>query len=402
MLRRSLLAVLAAALLAPAAAVAQISIPPGLTPPAPPRTTPVGFPQDAGPHDESTIEWWYYNAFLTTESGRKVAVVASFFRTGIGAQKGHYFIYALTDLDAKTKQTGSVLDAANLRLLQGYLPLVAAQRPNDPRPMQMLALLQKGTLPKPHRGLKETAALTPSPFSIAMGGGTLKQASPDARTWKATIQGDDFSIDLTLTQPATGSRPPMLVGGEGKTGLTRPDDMFYVSLTRMNATATLTQKGKTEKATGDGWLDRQWGTSWVVGDNGWDWWGLQLSDGSDLIVYRVKDNKTGKILRAEATLLKPDGTQIVDTAPTFAADPARWKDPVSGIAYPQKWSVRVPKAGLTLEITPAFASQTIPVLGIGDAIWEGVVTVSGANGISGRGYMELVGYRAPQSAPKKP
>jgi hypothetical protein len=54
-------------------------------------------------------------------------------------------------------------------------------------------------------------------------------------------------------------------------------------------------------------------------------------------------------------------------------------------------------------MSPAFADQTIPVIGIGEAIWEGVVNVTGtgANGTraSGRGYMELVGYRpAPKIA----
>jgi len=360
------------------------------------RTTPVGFPQDAGPHDASTIEWWYWNSFLTTESGKKYAVVASFFRTGLTPdKKGHYLIFSLADLETNTKTAYSYLDKANRQLLQAYLPLVAMRDPNDPRPMQLLASLQKNELPAPHRSLPGVAEVTTGTrFRIAFDKNTLTQTSDDSRTWQATLAGDDFALDLSLAQP---TRPAMLVGGEGKTGLNRPDDMFYASLTRMASTGTLTIKGKTEKVTGTGWLDRQWGGSWIVGDNGWDWFGVQLDNGADLIVYRVKDNKTGKILRAEATLLKPDGTQIVDKKPTFTASGELWRDPASKISYPRVFRVAMPGAGYDLTFTPAFDAQTIPVIGIGDAIWEGVVNVTGTGPdgkpVTGQGYRELVGYR---------
>lgn len=403
--RHTFLATAALLVLAAPEAGLRAQAPPA--PAAPPiRTTPVGFPQDVGPHDSSAvIEWWYYNAFLTSRAtGKKYAVVASFFRTGPGTQKGHYLIYALADLDKKTKATGSILDKTNRDLLRAYLPLAAQLRPGDARLERLVAALQKGELPVPHRALATSAALSSSPaepFAIALGANRLRCVGADGRTWKATLNGDDFSLDLTLRQPA---RPPMLVGGAGKTGLARPDDMFYVSLTRMAAEGTLRRKGgKPEAVVGSGWLDRQWGTSWIVQNTGWDWFGLQLSDGSDLIVYRVRDNATGAIRRAEATLLRPDGTQIVEAAPVFAASGA-WKDSQSGIVYPAAFRLTLPALGLTLTTTPAFPDQTIPVVGIGDAIWEGVVNVTGQTragaAVTGRGYSELVGYRAfPQPTP---
>jgi predicted secreted hydrolase len=320
-----------------------------------------------------------------------------------GTQKGHYLIYALADLDKKTKTTGSILDKANRDLLAAYLPLAAQLRPDDPQLAGLAAALQKGELPAPHRALETSAVLSSSasePFAITLGANRLRCVGADGRTWKATLKGDDFSLDLTLRQPA---RPAMLVGGTGKTGLARPDDMFYVSLTRMAAEGTLRGKGgKPEAVSGTGWLDRQWGTSWVVQDTGWDWFGLQLSDGSDLIVYRVRDNATGAIRRAEATLLRPDGTQVVDSAPVFAPSGA-WTDRASGIVYPATFRLTLPALGLSLTTTPVFPNQTIPVVGIGDAIWEGAVNVTGRTragaAVTGRGYSELVGYRAPRRQP---
>jgi len=192
--------------------------------------------------------------------------------------------------------------------------------------------------------------------------------------------------------------PPMLVGGDGKTGLDKPDDMFYLSLTNMAATGTLTVGGKSEAVTGVGWLDRQWGTSWVVRNNGWDWFGVRLDDGSQLIVYRVTDNNTHKTLRAEATWLTNDGVLKLEKKPVINGRKP-WRDTKTGIVYPGVFDISLPTLGMSFTVTPAFPDQTIPVIGIGDAIWEGVVSLYGrrANGevLSGQGYMELVGYSAP-------
>lgn len=377
------------------------------------RTTPVGFPKDAGPHDNAAaIEWWYFNAFVTGESGHKWAVVGSFFRTGFpGGKKGHYLIYSLIDLDAGEKQAYSVLDQNNVALLKTFASAQALQNPSDPRPLQLLGQLKNNRLPPPHRMSGTNAVVKTAPvFSVALENNTFSQTAPDARTWQADLSGEDWTLNLTLTQEP--SRPPMLVGGNGKTGLKTPDDMFYVSLTHMEASGTLTQNGVVDKVQGTGWVDRQWGTSWVAQNNGWAWWGVQLSDGSDLIMYRVRDNATGKILRSEATLLRKNGTQAVEKKPVFALLPgvedARWLDEETHISFPLRWQITLPTLGLTLTTTPAFSSQTIPVLGIGDAIWEGVVKVSGTSGtdkgrstpVTGQGFMELVGYKPTSSGGK--
>ncbi len=378
------------------------------TAPKPLPANTIGFPQDAGAHDaNAVIEWWYFNAFLKTESGKSYAVVGSFFRLGLQpTKKGHYLIYSLTDLDEKrVVADGSVLDKANAALLQSYLPLVAMSRPDDPSILPLLAALQKNELPAPHRVTAgETQIRIGAPrFGIFMDDRKylFAQQSDDARKWKAELTDPAFSASLTFDQPKA-VRPPMRVGGEGKTGLGSPDDMFYVSLTRPAVRGTLTVGSKTEIVTGNGWIDRQWGRSWAVGDNGWDWFGVQLDNGEDLIVYRVKDNSTGKVLRAEATLLRPDGTQTVDKSVTFTPS-GGWLDPKSGITFPQVFAVTMENIGYALTFTPTFDAQAIPTLGIGTAFWEGVVDVTGTakdgSAITGRGYRELVGYK-PKPAPK--
>jgi predicted secreted hydrolase len=358
----------------------------------------VGLPQDAGPHDLSaSVEWWYFNTFCRSETGRNIASVGSFFRTGLAAnRKGHYLIYALSDLDTKEHQAFSILDRQEINLLMATLPLVTQQRPDDPRPFRLLKLLQSGELPPPHRNLHANAMVQKRGlFSIAFDNNSLAQLSEDGRSWKVQLNGDDWALDLDLSQP---ERPPMLPGGKGYTGIKHPEDFYYLSLTRMKATGTLTSNdGVVEKFTGDGWLDRQWGSPDFITSYGWDWMGLQLDNGDDLILDRIRELGTGKIVKYRATLMTKEGKQIVE--PNMELKPVGdfWRDPESHISFPSRFEVVLPEIGYKLTVSAMFPDQAIPVIGVGDAIWEGAVKVEGTTKegglVTGRGFMELVGYR---------
>lgn len=372
----------------------------------PVRTTPVGFPQDAGPHDNvSSIEWWYFNSFLTTDDGRKLAVVGSFFRVGLpGQKKGHYLIYSLTDLTAKTRTAYSVMDRQSFLLLRSMAELQIRLRPDDPRPYQLLAILQEGELPAPHELLGENALVkTGTRFSIAMANNSLAQETVDGRGWKAILNGEGWTLELNLKQP---ERAEMLVNGKGMTGVKRPDEMYYLSLTRMDVSGTINEDGAIHNVKGVGWLDRQWGSPEFVQNYGWDWLGIQMDDGSDLILYRLRNNVTNDIVKIEGTVLTKTGETIIEQ-PTAFRRTGLWTDPKTEIAFPSGFDIVLPKTGYTLSVTPAFPQQTIPVIGIGDAIWEGVVDVKGTGKdnvpVAGTGYLELVGYRKPyKPAPKAP
>ena len=54
-------------------------------------------------HNDVNIEWWYINAHVTTDKGRHLALIGSFFRFGSGVNpldgsplpRAHYLIYAV-------------------------------------------------------------------------------------------------------------------------------------------------------------------------------------------------------------------------------------------------------------------------------------------------------------------
>ena len=76
---------------------------------------------------------------------------------------------------------------------------------------------------------------------------------------------------------------------------------------------------------------------------------------------------------------------------TFAPT-SSWESPRSGARYPSSWQFRIPAERLDLQIVPLLADQEWNVM---FRYWEGAVRVSGSAAgrpITGRGYVELVGY----------
>ncbi len=362
-------------------------------------------------HSDVNIEWWYVNAHVTTEKNRHLALIGSFFRFGSGANpldgspmpRAHYLIYAVTDLDAKTQRPYSLADSTMISLLRQFGPLLAAQNPGDKNMRAFLTQLNQGRLPPPSRKITGQPSVVNSPFRLAYGTeNTLAATNSTNTAFDLNLNaGGPDKIHLTLS----AQKPAMAVGGRGETGLKIATDMYYFSLTRCAVGGTVDTGAGPEKITGgQGWFDHQWGNSWVASNNGWDWWGVQLDDGTDILFFRQRDLKTGRIFYPLATFMDRDGHQTVTKHIVFTPDPnSRWKSPSSGVTYPLGWLVTFPDHGLRLQITAKVQNQEMPILGPGAGIWEGLCDVRAEvlglgirqPSVEGVAYMELVGYGSP-------
>ncbi len=130
---------------------------------------------------------------------------------------------------------------------------------------------------------------------------------------------------------------------------------------------------------------------------GWDWFSLQLSDGTDLMLYvmRLKDGSLDAA--SSGTLVDPQGQARHLTLADFTIKATgTWKSPHSGATYPSGWQVKLPGAGYSLTVQPTLADQELRT-GMNSSItyWEGQVTVQGTGReepVTGQGYVELTGY----------
>jgi predicted secreted hydrolase len=152
--------------------------------------------------------------------------------------------------------------------------------------------------------------------------------------------------------------------------------------------------GETIAVRGLSWMDREFGSDQLGEDRqGWDWWSLQLEDGRDLMLYRLRGREeTPDFLRGtvisgtgEPRYLEPEGWE--------AEARGTWKSPRTGAEYPLVWEIRIPSENLVLRIRPDFEGQENVAGRAGLHYWEGSVEVQDGNGRRvGRGYQELTGY----------
>jgi predicted secreted hydrolase len=200
-------------------------------------------------------------------------------------------------------------------------------------------------------------------------------------------------MEVTLTLTRRGE--PVLNGIDGlsqKSG--EPGNAsYYYSIPRLQAAGTLRIGADIHDVTGLAWLDREWGSRALSKEQqGWDWFAMQLNDGSNLMFYQLRRND-GTVDRHSAGTWVPaagDTVHLADTDVTVEVHDY-WENP-EGDRYPSGWTLSVPRLDLRLTIGPVIAAQEL-VTGV--RYWEGAVDVDGRRDgqrIAGRGYVELTGY----------
>ena len=317
------------------------------------------FPLDHGPHPEYRTEWWYYTGNLDAAGGdRAFGFQLTVFRAGLtpwpvtrasawGTQHVYFAHFALTDVAAGRFH-------AEERWSRGALGLAGA---------------------------------TGAPFRVWVDDWAVDGEPPAAPPMRLRAATEDAAIDLVLE----GAKPPALQGDRGlwRKSAEPGHASHYYSLTRMPARGTVRVAGTTLPVRGLAWMDREWGTGALGGGRvGWDWFALQLTDGRDLMLYRLRRGDGSVDPASFGSLIERDGAVRALGAAEAEVDVlGHWTSPRSGTRYPARWRLRVPSAALDLEVDPLLADQeldfTIPY-------WEGAVRARGT--AEARGYVELTGY----------
>ncbi len=335
------------------------------------------FPADHGPHPAFRTEWWYYTGHLRARDGREFGFQLTFFRT------------ALTPAPARRESPW-----AAHQLYMAHFALT------DVRGGRFLAFGRSG------RGALGLAGARAEPFRVwvddwaaegepgrPLATGDARLASGSARTaMRLRAAEADAGIDLALD----ATRPPAFPGERGwsRKGPEPGNASFYYSLTRLSARGTVQAGAERVEVEGQAWMDREWSSNALAADLvGWDWFALQLDDGRDLMLYRLRRPDGSASPWSGGILVDPDGRTSTLGAQDVVVDVTRaWTSPRSGVRYPAGWRLRWAPADLTLDLTPRVPDQELDV---GVRYWEGAVTVAGrqaGRAIAGLGYVELVGY----------
>lgn len=328
------------------------------------RPRPFRWPEDHGPHFDYQTEWWYYTGNLEGENGRHFGFQLTVFRRGLGPGPG----------------PGGATLASN----QVYLAHFA------------LADVRAGThrfFERRSRGAGGLAGASAAPLRVFVEDWSIEgPPGGDGGRVRLRARAEGFALDLELR-----AMKPFVAHGDR--GLSAKGDepgnaSYYAGCTRLEARGTLSAGGAPFQAGGLAWFDHEWSTS-ALGPQieGWDWFGLQLGDGREVMFYRLRRRDGGDERASGGTLLERDGRVL----PLAAGDVqlevlGRWTSPHSGSAYPLRWRLAVPSAGLDLELEPWLEGQEVRA---SFTYWEGAVRVRGTSAgasVSGNGYVELTGY----------
>jgi len=345
---------------------------------------PVVLPRDDGPHDRLT-EWWYYTGHLKAEDGRRFGFEAVVFRAERGSVPAAWAAHlALTDEHGK-------------RFLYAQRSEIGRQVDRSPR----------------------DATGEPTGFDLQVGGPVPMSRGPDGVTgtalslWRlagsngvdrieaalAPVEAAGVGASFGLALDLRAKKPPALHDGDGFVDFGPAGSSYYYSRTRLDAAGKLMLDGKTLDVTGIAWFDHQWGDFVSVGGGGWDWFAINLDDGTDLTFSVVRD-ADGKPVLTYGTQVDAAGTvSRLDASQFEVRSTGVWTSPRTGTAYPNGWQITMFEPKLVIGLSPTIDDQeldTRPTTGV--AYWEGSQLVTAARSpgtfdqIGGEAYVEITRY----------
>ncbi|MGD8600162.1 MAG: lipocalin-like domain-containing protein [Gemmatimonadota bacterium] len=328
-----------------------------------PRT--FDFPADHGPHPDFRTEWWYVTGNLESEAGRDFGFQFTIFRNALAP-------------DASASPS-----AWSTR--QAYMGHFTVTDVQDGRfhAFERFA-----------RGAAGLAGAEAPPLRVWLEDWALEAEGATTFPLRLRAEEDDVALSLELSR----GKPAVQQGDRGlsQKGPEPGNASYYYSQTRMPASGTLVVEADTFAVRGSAWLDREWSTSALSdGQVGWDWFALQLDDGWDLMVYRLRRADGSADPLSDGVLVDPEGRRVAlgwGTDITMEST-GTWTSPLDGAVYPSGWRIAVPARGWDLRVEPRIRDQELDV---SFRYWEGAVSVDGVGeggrSVDGRGYVELTGY----------
>ncbi len=326
------------------------------------------FPRDHGTHDQFRTEWWYYTGHLTSSTGRPFGYQLTFFRRGVSP--------------TLTPPNPSQWTIHNLYLAHFAVSDIRTSSFFVGEKLSRAALGKAGALPN-HLHV----------WIDAWKAQALAKDSPEQQLYAAT---DSVSLNLTLSP----QKDPVIHGQRGvsQKGDLRGQSSHYYSYSRLDTEGTLTIQEEEFTVSGSSWMDHEFGSA-DLPDNlaGWDWFSIQLDDGSELMYYLLRRKDGSDHAVSSGTYIPKNGSPLHLRKEDFhLVVDQHWVSPESGARYPNRWTIRVRPLNMTLALRPLMDNQELHTDQSTRVIyWEGAVAVTGNRNhtpLSGKGYVELTGY----------
>lgn len=323
------------------------------------------FPKDYGSHNKFKLEWWYFTGNVMGKNGEKFGYQFTIFRNALrpdsaslessfAANQMYFAHFGLTDISNGKHY---------------YFEKFA-------------------------RGSEGLAGAEIEPLNVYIENWNIKAIYPQGDVLQANFtisaESEDVSINLKLV-------PDKKMVLHGDRGLSQKSNKvgnasYYYSFTRLNTEGSITLKNKYSEVKGLSWMDREWSTSALAANQvGWDWFSIQLSDNSELMLFQLRDD-SGASDFSKGTYVHPDGKYENIAESDIKLEILEQNKLPSGTTYPSKWSIEIPRYKIKLVCQVQVPDQEMK---LSVKYYEGSIEVSGSKNeieFEGSGYVELTGY----------
>ncbi|MGI2258843.1 lipocalin-like domain-containing protein [Shewanella sp. GXUN23E] len=343
------------------------------------RQTRLSFPQDHGAHEDYRQEWWYLTANLHNQQGEALGLQWTQFRIALSPPENSLPTAATTganqaDSSVKDSQPGW----ATSQLYMAHSAVTTAS--------------EHLSAERWSRGNPQLAGVESSPLRIFLDDWQWQSRTDDLLP--AVLQGGDreFSYRLKL-----GGRSPYQLQGEQGFSIKSADGKVashYYSQPYIHIKGEVTIRGTTHQVMGKGWLDREWSSQFLTGEQqGWDWFALRLGEhqGRDttLMLFQLRGGAGAGQHFYSGRLMRKDGTgrQLASQEIRMQVLKTHSSAKTQGKVVPIEWQINIPTEQIALTVQALNADAMMPLT---IKYWEGPVIISGSH--QGTGYMELTGY----------
>lgn len=322
---------------------------------------PFQFPEDHGPHPAFRNEWWYFTGNLQSIEGKSFGYQVTFFRVGLIPPN-------------KAPQLDSNWNQHTL-----WMAHIALTDVNEQQHYMSERL---------SRGGPGMAGANGKPLHVWLDDWQLL-SSQGQFPWQISVANKDFELQLSVDP----IKPIVLQGEQGLSRKsTRPGNAsYYYSYPRMSSQGTLQLHDKQYSVSGQSWFDREWSTSALDNNQiGWDWFSLQLQDGSELMYYQIRSTDGSTHSSSQGKWIDPQGKTTRIFASDIQLEPQAYWQSKNGRSYPTQWILRDNKQhhwSIVAPVKEQLMNTTVEY-------WEGTVNVVDpkTQEIIGQGYLEMTGY----------
>ncbi|WP_404421857.1 lipocalin-like domain-containing protein [Nibricoccus sp. IMCC34717] len=318
------------------------------------------FPRDHASHPTFKIEWWYLTGHLFDASGQQRGFQATFFRRAYRPD---------------SSETPAHLFLAHMAL-------------SDPATGRFLHQERLARADWDAMADTNDLAVRNGPWSLHRIDGT-----PEVFVVEGGVRADaSWSLRLTPVKPL------VIFGEQGvsRKGSDADAASHYLTFPRLSVSGTLRLDGKELAVTGEAWLDHEFSSSQLsTGQVGWDWAGIQLADGREIMLYRLRRSDGSADPASKLCWVSQYSEQAVRPFNWTVLED--WRSPATGITYPARIQISTTDPAsekpATLVLKPLLVAQELVGQRGGVTYWEGSCDVLDTEGrMIGRAYLELTGY----------